>query len=346
VDDLAHQPSADDERRAADHPQPGRPTSAPPSAPPSAQALEPERLQDVPLSRPIADRAAQRRGDALVPELLADPATRVLEIAAGRARLDASGRRLLLRAPEPADGDRLAAFLGHDEDGVAHLAVRVDLPDDAAEQEGAAEREGWQGLRALAPVLDDAEAGLAVQAVAVFNWHATHGFCPRCGAATTVTSAGWARHCPADGSDHWPRTDPAVIMTVVDDHDRLLLGRHTQWPSGRFSTLAGFVEPGESLETAVRREVKEEVGVDVGDVTYLGSQPWPFPSSVMLGFRGRALTTDLAPDGEEIAEARWFTREGLLEEVRAGTVGLSPRLSISRALVEHWYGGRLPDPPR
>ena len=132
-------------------------------------------------------------------------------------------------------------------------------------------------------------------------------------------------------------------MTVLDDDDRLLLGRHVGWPPGRFSTLAGFVEPGESLEDAVRREVHEEIGVAVGDVHYLGSQPWPFPSSVMLGFRARALATDLQPDGVEIAEARWFTRKELLEQVRTGAVLLSPRLSISRALVEHWYGERLPD---
>ena len=149
-----------------------------------------------------------------------------------------------------------------------------------------------------------------------------------------------------DGSDHWPRTDPAVIMSVVDDDDRLLLGRHVGVAdrpvlhAGRASSSRGS-----RWRRTVRREVIEEVGVRVGEVDYLGSQPWPFPSSIMLGFRARALTTDLHPDGDEIAEARWFTRDELLDQVQRKVVGLSPRLSISRALVEHWYGERLPDPP-
>nr|WP_284290137.1 NAD(+) diphosphatase [Angustibacter aerolatus] len=151
------------------------------------------------------------------------------------------------------------------------------------------------------------------------------------------------RRCSADGSDHYPRTDPAVIMTVVDDDDRLLLGSSARWPAGRYSTLAGFVEPGESLEATVRREVREEVGVEIGDVAYLGSQPWPFPASIMLGFVAQALTTEVHVDGEEIAAARWFTRDELAESVAAREVLLSPRLSISRALVEHWYGGRIDD---
>ncbi|GAB3594644.1 NAD(+) diphosphatase [Angustibacter peucedani] len=298
-----------------------------------------DRLHELPLTRPVADRAGHRRTPDLLPQLLRDPATRVLEIASGRARPDGDPTRLHLRAPEPADLDRLAVFLG-EEDGVSYVAVDVSGAGAPADDDPA-----WLGLRALAPALQPAHAGLVVQAVAVLNWHAAHGHCPRCGSTTEVTHAGYTRHCPQDGSDHWPRTDPAVIMTVVDDDDRLLLGRHVGWPSGRFSTLAGFVEPGESLETAVRREVDEEVGVSVGEVSYLGSQPWPFPSSVMLGFRAHARTTEVHPDGDEIAEARWFTRDELLDQVQRRVVGLSPRLSISRALVEHWYGEPLPDPP-
>jgi NAD+ diphosphatase len=323
-----------------------------------AQGLAVAGLPEVALSRPIADRAAYRRGDGLVRDLVADPATRVLEISAGRARLVAdvaaatgsapvARARLLLRAPRPDDVDRLAIFLGEDGEKTAFLAVDVEPADDARAAGAGADPDagGWLGLRALAPVLEPGEAGLVVQAVAVLNWHAAHRHCPRCGAATTVTQAGYARLCPVDQSQHWPRTDPAVIMTIVDDDDRVLLGRHAGWPSGRFSTLAGFVEPGETLETAVRREAMEEVGVVVDDVAYLGSQPWPFPSSIMLGFRGHAATTSVRPDGVEIAEARWFTRAELLQMIEQGVVGLSPRLSISRSLIEHWYGGRLPDPP-
>jgi NAD+ diphosphatase len=294
-------------------------------------------LPDLPLTRAIDDRAARRRSPELLAELARDPATRVLDVAAGRARLaDGPAARLRWRPPQADDVERLAVFLGEDSTGVAYVAVAV---------EAAADDPAWHGLRGLALALDPVEAGLVVQAVAVLNWHAAHAHCPRCGAPTEVVDAGYSRRCPRDGSQHWPRTDPAVIMTVVDDADRLLLGRHSGWPSGRFSTLAGFVEPGESLEAAVRREVQEEVGVRVGDVAYLGSQPWPFPSSVMLGFSGRALTTDVHPDGEEIAEARWFERAELRSLVADGVVGLSPRTSISRALVEHWYGERLPDPP-
>jgi NAD+ diphosphatase len=292
-------------------------------------------LHDLPLTTPITDRASRRRGPDLLPELMVDPATRVLEVADGRARTDA-GSVLRLRAPEPADAQRLTLFLGEDSNATAYLAVAVDA---------AADDQQWLGLRALAVALPAEQAGMLVQAVGIFNWHAAHRHCSRCGTPTEVVEAGYTRRCPADGSDHWPRTDPAVIMTVVDDDDRLLLGRHAGWPSGRFSTLAGFVEPGESLESTVRREVLEEVGVRVGEVSYLGSQPWPVPSSIMLGFHSRALTTDLHADGNEIAEARWFERAELLDLVQRKVVGLSPRLSISRALVEHWYGERLPDPP-
>jgi NAD+ diphosphatase len=145
-----------------------------------------------------------------------------------------------------------------------------------------------------------------------------------------------------DGSEHYPRTDPAVIMAVVDADDRLLLGRQASWPQGRFSTLAGFVEPGESLESAVRREVAEEVGLTVGAVRYLGSQPWPFPSSLMLGFTARAETTDVVRHDGEIAEARWYTRPEMLADIRSGALHVAPSISISRRLIEHWYGGPLP----
>jgi NAD+ diphosphatase len=145
-----------------------------------------------------------------------------------------------------------------------------------------------------------------------------------------------------DGSEHYPRTDPAVIMAVVDADDRLLLGRQASWPEGRFSTLAGFVEPGESLESAVRREVAEEVGIAVGAVRYLGSQPWPFPSSLMLGFTARAESTTVVRGDGEIAEARWYTRPELLADIRSGHFHVGPSISISRRLIEHWYGGELP----
>jgi NAD+ diphosphatase len=198
------------------------------------------------------------------------------------------------------------------------------------------------GLRELALLLDDRAAGLVVQAVALANWHAVHPCCARCGAPTEVVCAGHLRRCPVDASEHYPRTDPAVIMAVVDAENRLLLARQAGWPKRRYSTLAGFVEPGESLENAVRREVLEEVGVRVGTVEYLGSQPWPFPSSLMLGFRARAETTDLAFGDDEISEAQWYDRDALTAAIASGDVVVPPSASISRRLIEHWYGEPLP----
>ena len=309
------------------------------------------RLSGLPLSRATLDRAADRRGDGLIPALLAEPTTRVLEVASARARVAGEPPALVLRAPEPQDADRVAVFLGREVDGsgpgVDHVAVAVD---DADRESGAAPRfdtgaddDGWAGLRQVGGLLDARDAGLLTEATALLNWHATHPRCPRCGEPTVVVQSGWARHCPADGSDHYPRTDPAVIMTVVDDDDRVLLGSQAAWPTGRYSTLAGFVEPGEPLEAAVRREVAEEVGVQVGEVTYLGSQPWPFPASVMVGFRARATSSEIRVDGVEITNARWFTREELAAAVRSDEVVLPSRVSIARALVEEWYGEPIED---
>jgi len=309
------------------------------------------RLTGLPLARATLDRAADRRGDHLLPALLADPATRVLEVASSRARVTGDPPALVLRAPQSHDVERLAVFLGREVDGsgpdVHHVAVVVEGPEPAgaaaARFDTGADADGWAGLRQVGSLLGARDAGLLTEATALLNWHATHPRCPRCGEPTVVIQSGWARRCPADGSDHYPRTDPAVIMTVVDDDDRLLLGSQASWPAGRFSTLAGFVEPGEPLEAAVRREVVEEVGVRVGEVTYLGSQPWPFPASVMVGFRAQALSTDVRVDGVEITKARWFTREELAAAVAAGEVVLPSRVSIARALVEEWYGGPIED---
>jgi NAD+ diphosphatase len=183
---------------------------------------------------------------------------------------------------------------------------------------------------------------LAVHAVALAHWHDQHPRCARCGSATVVADAGAFRRCPSCQSTHFPRTDPAAIMLVTDAADRCLLGHNRARPPGWFSTLAGFVEPGESPEQAVVREVLEEVGVEVGAVDYAGSQPWPFPSSLMLGFFAAALTTDVTVDGDEIDDARWFTRPELTAAVTAGQVGLPTRVSIAGALLTSWYGRHLP----
>jgi NAD+ diphosphatase len=157
-----------------------------------------------------------------------------------------------------------------------------------------------------------------------------------------MTAAGHVRVCESCGTQQFPRSDPAVIMLVTDDDDRTLLGHNPAWPPGRFSTLAGFVEPGESLEQAVAREVFEEVGVVVDDITYEGSQPWPFPASLMIGFRAHAADPTLTIDDTEITEARWFSRSELIEAGRRQEVLMPSSVSIARWLIERWYGEPLP----
>jgi len=320
----------------------------------------------LPLSRALVDRAAALRAEERVLDLaLRDARTRVLLVDDGAVATVADGSvALLAPAQLPAgtttDGedDERLLLLGRDDDGVTYVGVRVGGPRPAP-REGAASDvmvhrrssttdhpelpDGltWSPLRVVGADLTALEAGLVTAAVALDSWHARHPRCPRCGAATRVTQAGWVRTCTVDASEHYPRTDPAVIMAVVDDEDRLLLGQSTAWASDRWSTLAGFVEPGESLEHAVRREVLEETGVVVGAVEYRGSQPWPFPASLMLGFHARATSTDVHVDGVELARARWFTRDELRDAVERAEVVPPGRSSIARALVEDWFGGPL-----
>jgi len=300
----------------------------------------PESLQNLSLARTALDRAAHRRHDPqLLEHLLAHHATRVLAVVDGSAEVSQQDGRLglALRSPLASDRTALAVFLGEDGDGTAYVAVDETAADSADARD-------LRTLRQVGVELDDRDAGLMTTALGLLNWHRAHGHCPRCGTATQPRQGGWLRRCPADGSEHYPRTDPAVIMAVVDDAGRLLLARGPQWAERRYSVLAGFVEPGESLEAAVAREVHEEVGVRVTDVRFLGNQPWPFPSSLMLGFTARALDTDLVLQDGEIAEARWVTREELLGELDAGTTGIPPRLSIARSLIEHWLGEAPPVP--
>jgi NAD+ diphosphatase len=196
-------------------------------------------------------------------------------------------------------------------------------------------------LRSHGPALESSDAGLVVQAQALAEWHRSHRFCPRCGGGLVVSGGGYVLTCESCGRQQFPRTDPAVIMLVTDG-ERALLGRQASWSPGRYSTLAGFVDPGESLEQAVAREVMEEAGVEVSEVSYFGNQPWPFPSSLMVGFFARATTTEIHVDGDEIEAARWFSREEMRTEAEAGTLVLPGGISISRSLIEAWYGGPLP----
>jgi NAD+ diphosphatase len=201
-------------------------------------------------------------------------------------------------------------------------------------------------LRQAGALLSDRDAGLLTHAVALAYWHDTHTHCPRCGTATVPAPAGHLTICPKDGTEHFPRLDPAVIMLVIDPEDRLMLARNALWPQGRMSVVAGFVEPGESAEHAVAREVYEETSIVVGQVRYLGSQPWPMPRSLMLGYEARAAGgQQIVVDEDEIGEARWFTRAELRAAIEAGDLGLAPTSSIARRLIEYWYGEELPDGP-
>lgn len=295
-------------------------------------------LRDLRLARAVVDRAAVRRSDpAWLAAAWESPAVQVVQVHDGRVAV--RGERLVLDI-RPEVGPEHRLFLGVA--GAIPFFAAIMQEGTGSADAAEAERVSFASIRAVGGVLDDLEAGLVVHAVSLANWHATHTHCPRCGDRSVPEAGGHVRRCVRDGSEHYPRTDPAVIMAVVDADDRLLLGRQVSWDPGRFSTLAGFVEPGESLEAAVRREVAEEVGVDVGDVAYLGSQPWPFPSSLMLGFRAAALTTEIVRHDGEIAEARWLTRADLPRAVAAGELVFPPSISIARRLIEHWYGSELP----
>ncbi len=306
-------------------------------------------LRDLALSRQHIDRAGVNRvPPAALAQMWESPDTRVLQVHAGRAPVvqTPQGLQLVLRAPAevPAPGpDDLQLYLGVD-DGVHHVAV-VSAESEPETADGSAGGEEWRGLREVGEELSDRDAGLFTEALSMGNWHAVTRFSPRTGEPLTATTSGWVKVEP-DGKEHFPRTDAAVIMAIISPDDRLLLGHQPIWPANRYSVLAGFVEPGECFEDTVRREAFEEAGVVIGsdaeDVRYLGSQPWPFPASLMVGFAARAVTTEIKVDGDEIALARWFSREELAEELRTGGVLPPPGVSIARRLIEAWYGGPLP----
>jgi NAD+ diphosphatase len=228
-----------------------------------------------------------------------------------------------------------AVYLG-EADGVHYAAVRGERSLTV----NGRPVDSWTGLREVGADLGDLDAGLLAQAIGILEWHERNRFSPLSGAETTIEEAGWVQRDPVTGSPLFPRTDPAVIMLVHDGGDRCVLGRQAVWPPGRFSILAGFVEPGESAEGAVAREISEEVGLRVTDVRYVTSQPWPFPQSLMLGFTARVDGDDtLRPDDDEIEEARWFTRDQL--RAGEGPRALPPPVSIARYIIDRWVAGEL-----
>jgi NAD+ diphosphatase len=228
-----------------------------------------------------------------------------------------------------ADGQDLAA-LGRFID--PSLQVHPDLPEETVFAE----------LRRIMNQLSPRDAELAATARAIAGWHATHRFCAQCGAESAISQGGWQRTCGACGAHHFPRTDPVVIMLVTHG-DSVLIGRSHGWPEGMYSLLAGFVEPGETLEAAVRREVFEEAGVHVGAVSYLASQPWPFPSSLMFGCAGEALSREITIDPEEIEDAIWVTRDEMMQAFSGAHPVLKParKGAIAHFLLHNWLADRL-----
>jgi NAD+ diphosphatase len=315
-------------------------------------AADIDQLEDGPLgrlalSRSGVDRATQRRGDtAWLAQAWADPRSRVLVVHDGQALVAARDGQLELVFIAPDDAPEGTRFLlGVDSAGIAYFGVSSAADVEPGNRSADSEVKAM-ALRQAGALLSDRDAGLLTHAVALAYWHDTHTHCPRCGTPTVPAPAGHLTTCPKDGTEHFPRLDPAVIMLVIDPDDRLMLARNALWPKGRLSVVAGFVEPGESAEHAVAREVYEETSIVVGSVRYLGSQPWPMPRSLMLGYEARAHGgQQIAVDEEEIGEARWFSRAELRAAIDAGEVGIAPSSSIARRLIEYWYGAELPDGP-
>jgi NAD+ diphosphatase len=289
------------------------------------------------------DRVSWRRSDAAwLDARRVDPAAAALVTVRGELALDDDGTPLLV-APDavaPLEGT-IAVLLGLRDVAAPGGAPRradagdagVGAPLYAIEAADAPAGARLGGLRDLVMLLGQSEGATIAYAAAMGNWHRRHRYCSNCGSATEVRDAGFQRQCPVCQVHHFPRTDPVVIMLVIDpDGDRVLLGRQAAWPAGRYSCLAGFVEPGESLEEAVAREVGEESGVSVDDVVYRSSQPWPFPASLMLGFHCRYAGGEPQRRDEELQDVRWFSRADLAD----GSALLPPPHAIARRLIDEW----------
>jgi NAD+ diphosphatase len=283
-------------------------------------------LLHLPLSRSKLDRAAHLRADSAGLEALWRGA-KVISMVGDKFKVTSHG--LSFVDPISAQGDRY--FLGLDESGTPFF-VTHQSPGDIDLQD-------FHSLRTIGAQLNDLEIGAAVHALALTQWHEAHKRCAKCGESTHPTFAGAVRECDKCGASHHPRTDPAIIVLVRDVKDRILLGRQKIWPAKRFSTFAGFVEPGESFESCVIREVAEECGGKVIEMKYLGSQPWPFPASIMIAYEATISNPEsVKADGEEIEEIIWLTREELLAQTTSGELLLPPIISVARAMINAWYG--------
>lgn len=286
--------------------------------------------------RPSLDRDAGRRGAVDLDR------TEAVLVNGGTILME--GERLAFRSVAEAPPGGLIVYLGR-HDGRDISAIGLISPGEPATPPLA-----FVPLREAFGLLDPGPAGdvereIAATAVAMITWHARNPRCEECGEPTEVREAGWSRRCVRDNRDHYPRTDPAVIVAITDEADRLLLAHVSYHSSHFFTHLAGFVEPGESLEHAAHREVREEASLAITELTYVGSQPWPFPASVMAAFRARARAEELRVDGVEVTEARWMERAELSAAVATGELRLPPPGTIARHLIHEWYGGDLDAPP-
>ncbi len=287
------------------------------------------------------DRAARRRRDERwVKERARDPTSRFVPIWESKVLVtdDSTPRPILLR---PDDSENLlqqaesVVLLGKANEG-AYFAV--GLTHDEALPPPLAQAGGFRPLRAVAALLEWGDAALLAYAKAMTYWHQRHRFCGDCGSPTVSTHGGYLRVCTNErcGQHHFPRTDPAIIVRVTHGN-RCLLGRQPTWSEGRYSIIAGFVEPGENTEDAVAREVREETGIGITDVRYHSSQPWPFPSSLMLGFTARAVSTSIRLHDGELEDARWLSRGEIIRGLRQGTLRLPSEISISYRLIADWF---------
>jgi NAD+ diphosphatase len=285
-------------------------------------------MSAIPPRPSLMDRGGEMRTDRVRMDELWQSAV-IIEVGMGRIRSTDAGPHFL-SAADAIGGERY--FLGID--------VATNRPYFAwASGKVDSEVEDYLTLRELAGGLSPLHLEIAMHAIALSNWHDSHPHCPKCGAPTQVDLAGAARKCDRDEMQHHPRTDPAVIVLVKDRDDRILLGHQPVWPDGRFSTFAGFLEPGETFEQCVAREVFEEAGVRLTEIKYLGSQPWPFPASVMIAFEAVTESPDDArPDGEEITEVKWFSRSELKSAAEDGSLLLPPTVSVARRMIEGWLG--------
>jgi len=295
-------------------------------------------LTGLPFASSLIERPlTEQPNPDLLREKLATGSTKVMLISERGAA--AEGEELFFLAGpsyEPTESERLV-YLGTAQSTDYVLAI-VDSQEHAD-----LGIEKWFTLREAFTILPTLQAELLVEAQAITNWMRSERYCPKCGSEVQSSNSGWGQTCVQNAHELFPRTDPAIIASVIDSEDRLLLGSNANFKSKMYSVLAGFVEAGESLESAVHREIFEESGVLVGDVAYRGSQPWPLPRSLMLGFAAEALSEELVPDGAEIKDLRWFTRAELREDLELGTIDIPRGVSIAHALIRSWYGEPLPE---